>query len=51
MLTHRQRRATVMAIAGSPSMPLFSHVKGVDTGMRRHDGWGQPKSLHQRWFG
>ncbi|HEX4367477.1 MAG TPA: hypothetical protein VH023_11640, partial [Rhodopila sp.] len=30
------------------SMSLFPLVKGVDTSIRRHDGWGQPKSLHQR---
>jgi hypothetical protein len=28
-------------------MPLLLLVKGVDTGMRRHDGRGQPMSLHQ----
>jgi hypothetical protein len=33
--------------AFSPSMPLFPLVKGVGTGMRRHDGRGQPTSLHQ----
>jgi hypothetical protein len=27
------------------SMPLFPLVKGMDTGMRRHDGWGQQTGM------
>jgi hypothetical protein len=48
MLTHRQRRATVMASAGSPSMPLFPHAKGVDTGMT--DGVNRRVNINAGWY-
>jgi hypothetical protein len=47
MLTHRQHRATVMASAGSPSMPLF----GVDTGLRRTtDGVNRRVCINAGWY-
>ena len=33
---------------GPPSMPLFSHVKGVDTDLRRYDEPDRLTSRHQR---
>jgi hypothetical protein len=48
MLTGRHRRLTVMAGEGPPSMPLFSHVKGVDADLRRHDEWGRPTDRYLR---
>jgi hypothetical protein len=37
-LTLRHRPVIVMVAGGPPSTPLFVQAKGVDTGMRRHDG-------------